>query len=571
MTATSSLGFFPDTVHSTSTPLLCPSCLSKFTSASHGLDPGLKQLLYSHKPFNFSVSLGEVSRINAFLEETPHRLAMLNQSISELEHSLAALKNARQDLEQHSVNAQSIISAPIRKLPAELLDEIFAFYCFSQEGGYTLSWWDDAASVHLSCPPLKLSHVCSSWRKYLQSRPVFWSSLRFSSRGFRLNPGTFEILIKYLEYSRDHPLDLYYVEEDDFWPSPKVEEAVAILLDNSTRWRRATLSASEYSAEKWFVYATTMLKSLSSSDTSRIHLGHCPALEYLEIPAHLPWSEGIIDFLQTLSICPRLKTYYGSSFSWSGHDLDFSQITELSLTSFTGKSIGHLLRPLPALKSLALGSFIYAEDDVDDTWIQETGYHTSGLSELIVSTRTFYPDAWRFLRLPNLTELRVLGTGAVKFENFVHLSSMLLDSQCELRTLKLQFFVFIQKPMLDFIELFPSTQNLTVSFRNLDDIYMLVRGLKRNGDGSCLAPNLCSLTLAGRGHLADVQSFCDGICDVVVSRRTTITTPSTSGLQKLSLNLNLDHASACYLSNSLPTQLAPFIEEGLAFNISAAC
>ncbi|KAF5342771.1 hypothetical protein D9757_015270 [Collybiopsis confluens] len=492
---------------------------------------------------------------------------------------------------RHFSHVQSMIPAPIQKLPVEVLDHIFAFYCFSQDDGYTLSWWDDTVRVFVSCPPLGLSQVCAFWRTYVPSRPLLWSSWKLSSRAFRLQPGTFQLFLKYLENSGNHPLDFYYVEVDDFWPSKKAEAALDALLDNSVRWRRATLLASEYSAQGFFMRAAARLTLL---EPSRSPSGHFPALEYLEIPPYLPWSEGLLDFLPTLQFSPRLKSYYGSSFSWSGHSVNFSQITELSLTSFTGKSIGHLLQPLPTLQSLALGSFQLAEDDEDDTLIQGARYHYSNLSELIVSTRTFYPTAWRFLRLPKLTDLRILGTPAVQFDNYVHLSSMLVDSQCDLQNLKLQFFVPIRQQMLNFIASFPSIVNLTVAFWNFDDINILVEGLVRNeDDGFCLVPDLGSLTLIGRQRVRVrdglIRVLASRICEMVKSRCDvamvgTSPVPAAAvvgntigssrafgfGLRKLCLNLDLDVASQQFLSDFIRTELDLFIESGLEVDTALA-
>ncbi|KAE9409775.1 hypothetical protein BT96DRAFT_984814 [Gymnopus androsaceus JB14] len=378
--------------------LFCPNCLSKLDNLDNLGSPPVTGFHHSiasrlRAGFNLPISQGELAQINAFLTDVPETRARYDKAIEETEYLLASLKHARDGLQRRSDNARSLISSHIRKLPLDVLNEIFTFCCSQDEDGdedgYSLSLKKGSP---IFCTTLKLSWVCSFWRAAVRCRPQLWSSLRLSTWVFQSKPESFRILSEYLAFSANYPLNFRFaVENVGLWSSPKVPEATGALLGNSMRWRRATFKIPKTGAKQWFAY-----------------LGHFPVLEYLKLPDDIPWSDGLVEFFRTLSICPRLQTFHGSHFSWSRHNADFSHITELSLVSFIGKSLGHLLHRLPVLESLTVKAFQLSEHDADDTWLKRTGYHSSSLSKLSVTTWNLGPDAWRFVRLPRLTEITLI-------------------------------------------------------------------------------------------------------------------------------------------------------------------
>ncbi|KAE9397248.1 hypothetical protein BT96DRAFT_798682, partial [Gymnopus androsaceus JB14] len=117
--------------------------------------------------FNLPASSSEVEHIDAFLSEVPDTLAAYDNAIAEIDHLLLSLENARDALQRRRDSAQSFISSPIRRLPPEVLDEIFTICC-QTEGTEESRFW----------PALELSWVCSFWRTFVHSRPNLWSTLR---------------------------------------------------------------------------------------------------------------------------------------------------------------------------------------------------------------------------------------------------------------------------------------------------------------------------------------------------------------------------------------------------------
>ncbi|KAE9397252.1 hypothetical protein BT96DRAFT_995972 [Gymnopus androsaceus JB14] len=219
---------------------------------------------------------------------------------------------------------------------------------------YNLSLLEDPADAESRFwPALELSWVCSFWRTFVHSRPNLWSTLRISSKALD-TPGVLEIFTKYILYSGDNLLDFRYDV-----PARSMEnhiDGMGILLKNSTRWRRAILNipSAPGAAGKWLRIFTQVLEFIQS-------------LHALSATKH-PFQPIIFPGRVLLSI--------------SQH------ITELSLVSFTGKSFGHLLCRLPVLKILEVKGFLLSED--------AEGMPLSNL------------EAWRFLRLPCLTDLGIL-------------------------------------------------------------------------------------------------------------------------------------------------------------------
>ncbi|KAJ3993475.1 hypothetical protein F5050DRAFT_1577582, partial [Lentinula boryana] len=192
-----------------SSPLLCPSCSANLDNFSKPLvDTELHKSISNWIRDGFdrlSVPSDRLEQINAFVTDTSKDLQRYDRTVIEMERQLLAIKNARDDLRRRFDNAQSLIASPIRNLPVEALNEIFSWCCWRDESSYSLSLGKEGS---VSCPTLRLSWVCSWWRKCLQSSPDLWSSIEVtSSRLFHLKPSSIQLFRMYLSNSEKHPLD----------------------------------------------------------------------------------------------------------------------------------------------------------------------------------------------------------------------------------------------------------------------------------------------------------------------------------------------------------------------------
>lgn len=128
----------------------------------------------------------------------------------------------------------SIQLSPIRFLPAELLMEIFNY--LPKDG-----------QMNARSTPLRLSHVSSYWRSFVQSMPLMWSTMRCS---FRRGDVTAKVALEslWLEHSGQAPLTIM-LRETDPWEYTSSNAATKHpllnkLLQNAHRWQSLTMSVS---------------------------------------------------------------------------------------------------------------------------------------------------------------------------------------------------------------------------------------------------------------------------------------------------------------------------------------
>ncbi|KAE9397873.1 hypothetical protein BT96DRAFT_976755 [Gymnopus androsaceus JB14] len=526
------------------TSLLCANCSSKLDHLSSNPPDNLDQSIVSQLRSGVN-DPDNLAQISIFLAETPDNLAAYAKAIAEMERLLLGLKNTRDNLQRRYENARCLVSAPLRSVPLEILHEIFTFHCY--ENGYALKLHSRASS---RWPALKLSWVCSLWRTIVHSCPILWSSLSVSTPD-RLSAGQRQILLEYISHSGDHLLSFDY----DYLHGSSLEDrgVTDMLLDNSMRWYRVSLKIPRNPslARNWISKFLFRLSKPSDSQPSRAQTGRFPAM--VDLQTILPWSaeELIALFFQTFSLCPRLDTFSGTQFCWSSHNADFSHLKTMSLDVFIGKSIAHMLCRIPVLQTLNIRGFMLSESDAAGDALLGGMNYNSALSELKVSSTTFdfQWEAWRFLRLPSLTNLQITAhgdKGQDPFKDVAQLSSILLHSQSELRTLRVDhLFHPMQQGIIDFmIQHCTTLVNLTITFQEARNMESFILHLKPNGDGSCLVPNLRLLKLhwhySWRGH--SQRSLCLSIAQLVESRCSVVRSATgaieISGLQELILVVN---------------------------------
>ncbi|KAE9409851.1 hypothetical protein BT96DRAFT_771313, partial [Gymnopus androsaceus JB14] len=108
----------------------------------------------------------EASRVIAIAAEADRDVAKYDKEIQRLETVLIELKRQRQDFKRHRDEMHTLLS-PARRLPVEVLEQVFDIACLSDFGITVTQNSVDALT-------LKLSQVCSVWREIVQSRPVLW-------------------------------------------------------------------------------------------------------------------------------------------------------------------------------------------------------------------------------------------------------------------------------------------------------------------------------------------------------------------------------------------------------------
>ncbi|KAK7473291.1 hypothetical protein VKT23_001387 [Stygiomarasmius scandens] len=114
----------------------------------------------------------EVAQTSLLMQDVQREIDRYDEEIDRLSITLEKLKVTRDSLQNHK-DRYSLVCAPVRKLPLEILTEIFERCC--EDGGLLIYRFGDEGAV--ATPALSLSQTCSYWREVLLSQPKLWSKL----------------------------------------------------------------------------------------------------------------------------------------------------------------------------------------------------------------------------------------------------------------------------------------------------------------------------------------------------------------------------------------------------------
>jgi hypothetical protein len=255
-------------------------------------------------------------------------LYRLNSEIDQLQTTLQKLERER-DLIQHHIDAHEGLLSPTRRLPAEILSEIFS-HCLPTDRNPTCSQSD---------APLLLGQVCKDWRQVSLSTPYLWASIHIviplNARARVLHPlidAKTKGIESWLSRSGSLPLSIsvYAVEpavREYVAEGPALRGPVQSLLDRvlqrSSRW---------YAVD--FKITTACISILGES---------------------WPWG-GNKDF-------PRLRTFRLSRQWFTDTKFAWSQLTQLELQSDPSLSaVVRVLSQCRGLQSLTISNITIGED-----------------------------------------------------------------------------------------------------------------------------------------------------------------------------------------------------------------
>ncbi|KAJ7112101.1 hypothetical protein C8R44DRAFT_558189, partial [Mycena epipterygia] len=101
------------------------------------------------------------------ISDSKGRLDLLGAQIQSVQITLAQLMEQRDEMEDCLRQQRAIIS-PVRRVPAEVICEIFFL---------TLPWTRCIQGRSVNQPPWCLGHVCRSWRNTAIAYPALWRFL----------------------------------------------------------------------------------------------------------------------------------------------------------------------------------------------------------------------------------------------------------------------------------------------------------------------------------------------------------------------------------------------------------
>ncbi|KAF7374469.1 hypothetical protein MSAN_00331200 [Mycena sanguinolenta] len=185
---------------------------------------------------NYAPSNSEILEIHALLVDPENELARIDARIEEMEIALAQLKEQRASLER-PIDAHRALLAPIRRIPQDVLVEIFLL-CLPSEHNALI----DPAEA-----PLVLVRICRHWRSVAYSSPILWRSIHIPSLHYRETPPNVllrleKIVKEWLERSANCSLSVSFVDSANYVPDLDSHPLVLQLLPFSRRFCHLTLT-----------------------------------------------------------------------------------------------------------------------------------------------------------------------------------------------------------------------------------------------------------------------------------------------------------------------------------------
>ncbi|KAF7293974.1 F-box domain-containing protein [Mycena kentingensis (nom. inval.)] len=118
-----------------------------------------------HLGSNYAPTQAETAQIDAFLARPRCQLAEIDAQLASLVREMDVFRVRRRRV-AGTIDAHTALLSPVRRLPPELLQEIFVA-CLSE----------DNTTMTASQAPLLLTRICSSWRNLAQATPRLWSTI----------------------------------------------------------------------------------------------------------------------------------------------------------------------------------------------------------------------------------------------------------------------------------------------------------------------------------------------------------------------------------------------------------
>ncbi|KIK62062.1 hypothetical protein GYMLUDRAFT_562989 [Collybiopsis luxurians FD-317 M1] len=177
------------------------------------------------------------SLLDPFLQDAIPRLFEYDHRIALLEGAFQKLKDARDGFKR-SVDLRRSLISPVRRLPEDILVEIFLLYiqdCGTVQGEERRTYFLTLSEERrVFSPNFTLSSVCSLWRRVVFSRPTFWSSFALDLGLLGAYEGKSKItavLSECLSRSANARLSLYMEFDDSDW-----EDVLDLFLKQASRW-----------------------------------------------------------------------------------------------------------------------------------------------------------------------------------------------------------------------------------------------------------------------------------------------------------------------------------------------
>ena len=469
----------------------------------------------SQRPFP---SNGE---IKSSISKTETDIRRCDEEIHRLQAQIIALENEKRLIERNTVGYKSLL-APIRRLPPELLEQVFLCVCD-----------DNRIGNSTDVPAATLTQVCSSWKNLATSSHCLWSTITWIHHdGWGPPTSVDAALERLLEKSGSVPLDINVsIQVQDSVPL----STLRMLVRQSHRWLRLSLCL-EY---QLFDEVYPALRPIQ---------GNLPLLEHLEFDAGFQAGK-LIDVFR---YAPRLRSVKLSSESSPDVIvLPWGQLHSLVLCEYNEDN-APLIYLSSGLKTLTLDSRFEddSEPSVEPSIEISLDVETFSLG---LYTNTDHINIIPKLTFPALTSLSMFSS--VQPVSIIELSpiqSLISRSSCTLTSLTWSNLSTPLEPFLSFLSTVPSLMSLSLSDKSEKNPLIgqsLFDKLQIRFSPSSIAiflPNLQTLSLSSEIK----EGFSDAsVVDAVTSRWF-----PNGGVTQSLCSVRLETPNRCFTANTIPLQ-----------------
>jgi hypothetical protein len=372
-------------------------------------DP-LTKLRQSHIPI-----ASERDELHSLLRDAERDIGRIDDELARLHGLISSLENGKEELYDAMCLSQSLLS-PIRRICDDVLSEI-------------LLWSNTQITItdqHVKIPAISLSKVCSSWRRLVADRMIFWSDVCIRIQNGDPSSSQQNLISKVFDRSGTAKLNLKIRLSD------KVTTAfVSVLQTHSDRW-----NVLELECLPEFIIQCFRTVSVFPS------LTHANLEVRFTRNVALPAPDGVLTVQ-----APRLRSFTllkrSGKYDKLQVEIPWAQMKQISLGVTGMAEFFDALRQCSALEEAEL-SFTYRATPVSGPF-EPVLSNISTLSMQIIDgcEHEAIASCFRTLATPALTTLRVWAEpgGVAHYEPEWHISdfaSFITRSGCALSTLILQ-------------------------------------------------------------------------------------------------------------------------------------
>lgn len=317
----------------------------------------------------------ERDQLNEVVFHSQKELVQYDTTIARLHEMIVSLENEKRNLDRQIHLTRSLM-APIRKLPTEILRQIFV------EHGVTNSIRVTGSVI----PGLKIASICSHWRSIAVDTTALWNSISIRIRKLRREwPAHHVSLVeKLLELSQTSRLHIIIDSEGIAIPP-----FLPLLCAQADRWQ--SLSG------KWL--CNNILDALSGIQ------GHLHRLHTFDMLCRFESSSSLlaggVPELHSLALC-------GMPFDTENTTIPWSQIIHLHIVYSRSTEILRILAESPDLRTLKIGHYPIRVDGSDVRKHEQFLHPSLVLLDIALEDTNDAMNMTKLLNLLDLPNLRSL-------------------------------------------------------------------------------------------------------------------------------------------------------------------